>query len=314
MKISKDILHRKGNFYNFNSSTWRKSYDYEFNKIEKSKIKLRKSQDKLNKIKNESIKEMIYSQKQVPISWRAKLNYQEIVGSMLAKDENFLIYVSNIGGNVKKNDKIDHIKIMRNKKNIFYANKNNFNRESKLFKNKSMDDRELNIYLTNLKKSFPIKKKLNKLFDNKSLLSIEGNNKINIKNNNIKSELKFKCITAGKRKENINKNIFINLVSNKSRNNLKQKFFRVQSAVEKNSCIKKKDNNSYYRKFKINNKYAMNQLRSINYYGPYYSYCPNCAKRNIDFYNNISSDILVDIVKQIKKNKYEKILKFNNEK
>ena len=316
MKISKDLIYGKRTFYNFNSSTWRKSYGYKPDEIEKRNIKIRISQNKLNKIKKESIKDMIYSNKHVPKSWRAKPNYQEQVRDMLANDENFLVYMGNMGKKDKNKSKIDNLKMIGNKKTIFFPNKNNSNKKLKLFRNKTMDDREVDIYLTNLGKSFPIKEKLNELFDDKSLLSIGNKNKINIKKNNSNNnniDLRYKCIITEKKKGDINKNIFINLINNKSRNLVKQKIYRVQSAIAKNSFRKKIKDDSI-KKYKIKDKYAMRQLESINYYGPYYSYCPNCGKRNTDFYNNINSDVLINIVGQIKKNKDEQILKNLNHK
>ena len=315
MKISKDLIYGKRTFYNFNSQTWRKSYGYKPDEIERRNIKIRLSQNKLNKIKKESIKDMIYANKYVPNSWRAKLNYQEQVRNLLANDENFLVYMGNLGKNDKNKNKIDNLKMIGNKKTLLNLNKNNSNKKLKLFRNKTMDDREVDIYLTNLGKSFPIKEKLNELFDDKTLMTIENKNKINVKKNNSnndKADLRYKCVITEKKKNDINKNIFINLMNNKSRNIVKQKFYRVQSAIAKNSCIKKLDDGK--KKYKIKDKYAMQQLESINYYGPYYSYCPNCGKRNTDFYNNINSDILIDIVGQIKKNKDEQIFKKLNHK
>ena len=58
----------------------------------------------------------------------------------------------------------------------------------------------------------------------------------------------------------------------------------------------------------------MNQIESINFYGPYFSYCPECGPRNLDFYKNIDTNTLIEIVGQIKKNKDEQILKTINRK
>ena len=45
----------------------------------------------------------------------------------------------------------------------------------------------------------------------------------------------------------------------------------------------------------------MKHLESINFFGPYYSYCPPCGNRNIDFYQNMDKKKLIQIVQQIKK-------------
>ena len=58
----------------------------------------------------------------------------------------------------------------------------------------------------------------------------------------------------------------------------------------------------------------MKQLESINYFGPYFSYCSECAIKNINFYKNIESDVLFDIIKQIKNIKDEQLLERINSK
>jgi len=58
----------------------------------------------------------------------------------------------------------------------------------------------------------------------------------------------------------------------------------------------------------------MKQLESINYFGPYFSYCSKCGVKNTNFYKNIESDILIDIIKQIKNNKDEQMLQRINSK
>ena len=53
----------------------------------------------------------------------------------------------------------------------------------------------------------------------------------------------------------------------------------------------------------------MKQLESINFFGPYYSYCSKCGEKNTNFYKNIDSETLIEIIKQIQNNKDEQILK-----
>ena len=168
-----------------------------------------------------------------------------------------------------------------------------------------MDERELDIYLTKLGKNYPIKDKLKDLFDEKILKYNEDKNKIN--DNNPKLTLKF--ITTEKKKNDINKNIYVQLISKKTRYSDKNKINRAQSAInryDKNFiCVNDFDR----KKYNIKDRYAMKQLESVNYYGPYYSYCPECGIRNTEFYKNINTNTLIEIVGQIKKNKDEQILR-----
>ena len=45
------------------------------------------------------------------------------------------------------------------------------------------------------------------------------------------------------------------------------------------------------------------ELESINFFGPYYSYCPPCSNRNIDYYNNLPQNKCIDMINVIKKAK-----------
>lgn len=307
MDNSKYFGQRKINLVKLNDSTWRKSFYRKPDAIERKNIQLRKNRSKLNLIKDSSIKDMIYSHKNVPISWRRKANYQDQVMSLISNDEKFLAYLGNIGGNLNLS-KIEHKSSNENNKTGSYENQNIKNKMH-LFRNKSMDERELDIYLTKLGKNYPIKGKLNELFDEKTLKSIESKNKLIAIN---KSELTYKLITSEKKKKDINKNIYLHLISDKSRNSKNPKYNRAQSALIK-SKQKYIDKDIYNRnKINIKDRYALNQLASINYYGPYFSYCPECGKRNKKFYQNINVDVLIGLVNQIKKNKNELNLRNSN--
>ena len=306
MKIPKDFEQRQKNLIKYNNITKRKSYYHKPDEIETRNIKIKKSQTKLNLIKENSIKDIIYSHRYVPINWRRKANYQEQVMNLISKDENFLSYLGNIGSNqdtnkLKTNLASEEVNKSEKKVNM---NKKNL-RKFQLFRNKSMDERELDIYLTKLGKNYPIKEKLKDLFDEEILKYNEDKNKIN--DNNPKLTLKF--ITTEKKKNDINKNIYVQLISKKTRYSDKNKINRAQSAINRYDrnfiCVNDFDR----KKYNIKDRYAMKQLESVNYYGPYYSYCPECGIRNTEFYKNINTNTLIEIVGQIKKNKDEQILR-----
>lgn len=308
MNKSQNLESGNKKIFTSNNLHWRKLFHNKPNEIEKCNIKLRISQTKLNLIKENSIKDMIYSRKYVPVSWRSKSNYQDQVMRLLANDENFLGYMGNIGGKINKNnlknDDSKYSSYNKNNEKEKYSIKNKRKTNKlKFFRSKSIDEREIGIYFNKLGKSYPIKEKLKELFDEKVLKSVDYKNNINVKQNN--SQLRYKCITTEKKKNDINKNIYINLVSNKSRNPNKEKKYRARSAFNRRNVEK---DNYLKRKIKLKNKYALNQLESINFYGPYFSYCPECGPRNTNFYKNIDSNILIDIIGQIKKNKDEQIM------
>ena len=76
------------------------------------------------------------------------------------------------------------------------------------------------------------------------------------------------------------------------------------------------DNEAFNKKIDINNPLVLKSLEGINFYGPYYSYCPPCGNKNLEFYNNLEHHQCMQIIKLIKKTKGRKIFwgnKDNNE-
>ena len=59
----------------------------------------------------------------------------------------------------------------------------------------------------------------------------------------------------------------------------------------------------FYKKVIINDPIIKKYLESINYFGPYYSYCPPCNNRNLEFYKNLEQNDCINLIKFIKKAK-----------
>ena len=173
----------------------------------------------------------------------------------------------------------------------------NIKNKLKYYKNNTLDEKQLNNITNELYINYPIKDKLKELFSEKLIKSI------NLKNRTIdNNKPEFK---SEKRRNIFRQNIFVNLVPSKT----KHKSRRIQSAFPNNGY--KKDSHLIIKnKYNIQNVDIMNQLESINFYGPYYSYCPPCGNRNIDFYKNLEKKKLIQIVQQIKK-KREKTFSYN---
>lgn len=72
-----------------------------YDDIENNDISIKKKNLQLKKIKNESLKEFVFTNVQIPDKWRTKLDYQSNVIKMLAKDNSFLAYLGRGGS---KND------------------------------------------------------------------------------------------------------------------------------------------------------------------------------------------------------------------
>lgn len=64
----------------------------------------------------------------------------------------------------------------------------------------------------------------------------------------------------------------------------------------------------YDKKIEIKNPEVKRLLDDVNYYGPYYSHCPSCRNRNLEFYQTIDPPHCLDILNYIKKSRKNKSL------
>ena len=309
---------------NYSEEKIRKSNLYD--EIELKNIKIRDSFHKLRDIKANSLKDFVYSNRQIPDHWKNKLDYQNQVFELFAKDENFLLYVGNVPDEVeniesnKSKQKIDKKKILfRNNGQEGWQNKTekiernnsiriksfsskNIKNKLKHIKNKSIGEKEIINIFDELHNDFPIKEKLVDLFPEKVIKSIR------LENNVIGNKLKqfYPEMKPEKRRNIFRQNIFVNLIPQKPKNKSNLISRQYQSAIFNKSHKKPSTNNFMLnsefvkKKFDIKNELVMKQLESINFFGPYYSYCPPCSNRNIDFYKNLDSQTLASLVQQIK--------------
>ena len=316
---------------NYSEEKIRKSNLYD--EIELKNIKIKDSFHKLRDIKANSLKDFVYSNRQIPEHWKKKLDYQNQVFELFAKDKNFLLYVGNVPdeveniesnkskqkidkknilfrnngqegwqnkteNNILKNEKIERNNSMRIK---YFSSKNSKNK-LKNTKNKSIGEKEIINIFDELHNDFPIKEKLVDLFPEKAIKSIR------LENNVIGNKLKkfYPEMKPEKRRNIFRQNIFVNLIPQKPKNKSNFISKQYQSAIFNKSHKKPSTNNFMLnsefvkKKFDIKNELVMKQLESINFFGPYYSYCPPCGNRNIDFYKNLDSQTLVSLVQQIK--------------
>jgi hypothetical protein len=88
---------------------------------------------------------------------------------------------------------------------------------------------------------------------------------------------------------------------------------KIDKKKKGNSLFLNLENDAFDKKIKINNPNVIKYLEGINYYGPYFSYCPPCGNRNLEFYKNLEINQCLRIIQQIKKNK-GKTLVLNSEK
>ena len=154
---------------------------------------------------------------------------------------------------------------------------------------------------------------------NKTFYDDNINNKkaLNNINNYTLPNLKLKI---NKRQNTFRQNIFTNLLPSQQKmkdNFEKNKTFTNFYKKNNNNIINLKNRNDLYlnsnneifeKKININNPTIMKYLEGINFFGPYFSYCPPCGNKNLEFYKNLEQNQCLQIIQQIKKNKGRNII------
>lgn len=181
---------------------------------------------------------------------------------------------------------------------------------------------EIQNIFDNLKKKYPLRNKLEELYP-KYISHKEDKGKDvehhNVKNNNENNKNDSFNSFDKSRFNKINKiqrNIFTSLLSlNKNNYKLKYKeLFHESNNNDNNSDniysnIKLKNKNKKeIIKNELNDSTIFNHLKSMNFYGPYFSYCPACGNKNLEFYKNLEQNQCLKIIHQIKKIKGKNII------
>ena len=355
-----------------------------YDDIEKNDILIKQDQKELKKLKNVSLKEFIYTNKEIPDKWKKKANYENDLLNIMVIDNNILTYVGtspkeekiitksyNDKRNVKKsfstepknfpniNNRYANKKKIEtnyskkegnnvldsdnNNKNIIteeYASENSVLKISKM-KNKNkpqsqLNDKAINNILEDFKTAYPIAEKLQQLYTTSNYYNInknkngssndtkcitnefdvtnlkkKPNNTFNNSNNgtimffsSIKNQQQFK------RKNVFRQNVFNNLVSTNT--------YSIENKIPKKKKLKIEINNrrpflgtdyqNFIKKVEINNPIINKNLESINFYGPYFSHCPPCYNRNLNFYKNLEINQCLGIIHHIKKSRMKNAL------
>ena len=352
-----------------------------YDDIESNNITIRDNSKLLYKIKDNSIKEFIYTNKEIPDLWKKKLNYENEVLDLISKDKKLLSYVgsSTLGINKfsinnskfpKINTRYESVKSIRGRNSEINDSQNliksdnydidNSNRTSILshsvkrerereIRNKlsfnrrsQMNEREVNTLMEDYKTTYPIKEKLEELYitsnyynsskdnQNKKYSTIDNlnneNNLINTQNtyntHNSKSSSRIVKINnlnntnntnsssnniQSKKQKTFRQNIFNNL--SPQRENFFYSFNRNNNNINKITKIINKNKNlnneitdkENYKLIDIRNPIIKKNIESINFYGPYFSFCPSCRNKNLEYYNNLETNQCLELIHHIKK-------------
>ena len=344
MKTPKERNKIQSNKLIFNSAKTSKKYkmkglskarDQLYDEIELQNLNIKDYNKKIKKIKLDSIKELVYTNKFIPLNWKAKKEYPIQVLEAFSKDSNFLKYVGSgeneSGSGPKETPKTtrnlnltNYTKRESNKRNhhinrkLSILNENNKNEKyTKYFnttpsrnryislKHKVLNEKQVINILDELNSKYPIKGKLLDLFSEDE-----------IKSNKFLNE-KLKCQTSKargpvgnsvKQRNILRNNIYVNLISSP-----KNKTNKINNEKDE-EYLNKRYLNLYdidlmkMRKEIIKNPLATKYLEKISYYGPYYSYCPPCGINNLLFYKKLPLEQLMAFTNLVRNYREPKLI------
>ena len=237
-------------------------------------------------------------------------------------NSNFFSNKSNILDNNENNKKLKSISVKLNKinkiklsedeekeksKRIYNVIRNKFNNKKK-GRNNIYSEKEVLTILEDYNNAFPIKEKMDDIItkQNKENLSKTLNDNFN----------NFEKMKKNERQEFFRQNIFnkfipINLRAQSS--NIKKSKNKIKKENKKLSPFLNSTLVDFEKKIEIKNPIVKKYLESINFYGPYYSHCPPCGNKNLEYYKKMNQDNAIKIIQFIKKSKGKNtIIDFDN--
>ena len=352
-----------------------------YDEIESNDMTIKENKTKLKKLKNSSVKEFVYTNKEIPDHWKTKLDYEQNLLKMFVKDKNFLYYLGHGGGGdnlrtLKEAEKNNtpRLNILnkspKDKKSFPIINNmttgqpmdtsgnKHIMRNTRFKENNNISDKEILGILDEFKNAYPLfEKEKNQdiyntresdkdnndmksktFYDSKNLKTGRTIRKSNtMQKNNFLTNRKNVSIETDKlssfpsinqkhnrRQNTFRQNIFTNLLpSSGSKNgkiltknmsgfnscrNFRKKKIDYKNNSNNNNIFLNSDNEFFNKKVKITDPMLIKYLEGINYFGPYFSYCPPCGNRNLEFYKNLEQNQCIQIIQQIKKNKGKNII------
>ena len=289
-----------------------------YDEIERTDMRLKLNKNNLQNQKLNLVKEMVYTNKSIPICWKKKINFSKQIMNMFIKDEQFLCYLGRGGSTERINDISNNnnkeLKKNLSHKNYFLNKELSINKYSNDNLNKSIDEEssEMSIGNNHYKKKI-FKKKKNSILE--KLLCEEKLNQTSKKISNPFFDINK--MKPEKRRKLYRQGIFINLIPqnislttrSKSNINIKQSLnddklnSNISEKIDSNILASTK---SFYKKIDIKDPIKNKYLKLLKFYGPYYAYCPPCNNRNMEFYNQLERTQCFNLLNYMKKEKNKK--------
>lgn len=313
---------------------------------------IKKSLNELKKQKQTGIKELIYTNKRVPNKWKNKITFYEDLYSTMNKDEKFVSYLGKISTidtndnytflsepettktSTDFNSKGIQTagKLLLNSTLVKEENPGNFasmNRRSLyglrgnlIGNNKIFNQAEITNILEDYKVNYPIEipkeLKLGETQKNQQELT-EGNKNSSNLLPTIKQTKKDVYGKKGMNKSQVFKStIYTNLIpANGKIENLesekKVKKHKLSESLQPNSEHNFLHlDNKFFNILPVHDKVIEQKLIDIDYYGPYFSHCPPCKNKNLNWYNNMEHSQCLKLLKYLKGYRKSKLLKYDN--
>ena len=333
-----------------------------YDEIEENNQNILRDKKALKNVKKESVKEFIYTNKEIPEKWKQKLNYKDDLLEILTKDKKLLTYIgtnppdsgmySTIGSSANldfKKRKSISTKMDKSFPNInnnrYIINKSpekNIENEKKKIKleinisdshsigktsklrnslisnTKNYNEKEIYNILEDFKTAYPIKEKLDQLYTstnyyNNAKNSIDKKNETGNSGSNFhktsNSMYSFQNMITEKRQNVFRQNVFNNLIRSGSFNNTMWKYnYNLEDKSQRVKPIMELNHENFVKRIEIKDPLIKKNLEGINFYGPYFSYCPPCRNRNLEYYNKLELNQCLGIIHQIKKVRVKKSL------
>ena len=327
-----------------------------FDDIEKKDITIRQIRNQLNRVKSATIKECLYTNKNIPDIWKNQLGYQNNILKIFSEDQDFLSYCGKGPTIIKtENDFEDNITMSKTSDSFYKKSQRLTDSEKKVMNNfqsittkyndkkkivlpedvqkdevkgiinviqykylsnpksrKEYSDREVLNILENYRNAFPITERVNTLDlekqkESELLYSENGGN--NIIETFIKGYNPFENVYKLKKNDRIDafrQSIYNKIIppniraqSSKVRSTSKKKLEKFEES--KFGPFLNSNSEAFNKRIEINDPIIKKYLESINYFGPYYSYCPPCRNRNMEFYNKMNQNEAIKLMQYLKK-------------
>ncbi len=311
-----------------------------YDEIEKTESKLKTNKNNLSNKKLNVIREMVYTNKSIPDVWKSKLDFHNQIMKLIIKDKKFLSYLGR-GREIEKNFiENDHKFLKKNfsQKNIKSKKelyKNLLYKRKPEIINEESDISNKNLFKNKHKKSEFGEKDIKEILEEfKINYKLKENQELEINNSNEKSlmrnfiERKYNSETPNKivnpfsdiyklkpekRKELYRQGIFTNLIPSKTSLTTREKKPLIfQNKLNEDDYSINVSSKNFYKKIKINDPVKFKYLKLIKFHGPYYSFCPPCNNRNIEFYNQLERNQCIKLLNYIRKERSNLLENQNN--